>query len=383
MYFPVTEQKAVSIVLFSSPDSNDPNHWFRRFKEENINDIIAIGFERICSDCLKLDVSEWGACTHTEFEGSLLKDYGVSKLDKMLDEEELANEVYGYCKETKILAFDKKTLEWLVSKENWKHLDEDDVLYYFAFVDTNFAGLNESTFFVFAYSKKKSGKNENKPKIPKTYICWMSSLSTKNPEDSKDYFLKNIEEFRYETSSYDKPLIIAYETVSNYSAYEAYNLIKRKAKKDKSFQKIYFVKEPKWVGTEKERQGVGLWHSRKNQLIKNLKSGLDDAKILIRKSIGTSDVKSINTSLNEMKNELSRFRHFDMDVIMKKRMDRGKYKEINNKNNSGKFKINGKLFNDDRALSLMFGYYMLEFFTNDRSCFLQRMEINNTIKKIF
>lgn len=231
------------------------------------------------------------------------------------------------------------------------------------YVDTNFGGRDNSTFYAIC------NENDN-PSL--NVIVWASSMSTKNPDDSETFLLENIRNFRQETRSSHIPMIICYETVSNYHGHSASKLI-RENSYQKEFKLVFFVYEPNWVGTEREREGVNVFGSRKNQFVLTFITSIKQKCLRVSKSVGNYG-NGILSELHNFSHELSIFRGKDLYSIMKNRKEREKF-------NSGKTIINGEYIRDDRAFTIIAIVYLKQLFHYDQSCKSQRIFINAQVGK--
>lgn len=364
MYFPLVNQMGVTIILFSTPDAEDSGSWFTMFLKEKPNEILQTIFDQVCPDCMKKDILEWQNCTHQKFEGSLMKDVDSDRLKNLLNQEDYMQEIKGVTQSKDVKAFDEESLNYVFNKNNWVDVDFKKVRFVFGYVDTNFGGVNESAV-VFVCSTDNVNIN---------IILWASSLSTKNPEDSRQFFKDNILNFRDATKTYDIPLIIAYETVSNYSAHEAELYVRELAENnEKKFSKIFFMYEPDWIGTERQRAGVNIYGSRKDLIVKTHRERLLKKGLRIYKGIGTCSKRNINDLLTLYHKQLSLFRSKTMCEVIERRKNRMK---LENKYNSGKMRINGELFNDDLAFSDLGANFFKEIFEYDKNTLSQRQTIN-------
>lgn len=365
MYFPVVNSSAsTTAILMSTPH---PYSWFDKFVENSEDSILKLKFERACPDCLKKDISEWQFCIHTKFEGALTKDFGTQGIEKLMNMDDVIIEDFGVSLKKDLNAFKKEDLEWMFNRQNHADVNFEKVDALYAYMDTNFGGEDRSTFYV-------TCDMETNKTIK--YLIWASAKSCKNPEDLDRFLLDNIRGLRKHVGSYVIPLIIFYETVSNFSAYAAEKLVNENIHCNE-FKNVFFAKEPNWVGTEKERTGVNVFGSRKDQFVLTFQRATAQKHIRIWKKVGTTST-SILKELNDFCDELSIFRGKDMDEVMKRKQSRNK---MENKFNSGKMLINGMKFQDDRAFTFMAIIYFMDYFYYDMSCRSQRIGINSEMKK--
>jgi hypothetical protein len=369
MYFPVVNsQSGKSAILMSTPH---PYSWFDKFVGDDSNSILKEKFERVCKECMKKEVVEWQYCIHTKFEGALTKDFGVGGIDSLLDPETIAIEDYGISYKEDNMAFDKKELEWFFDKNNYAEVDFTDVLSVYVYMDTNFGGTDRSTFYALC-------NTENTPAVD--VLVWASAKSCKNLQDAESFLLDNILEFRLKTKSYKVPMIICYETVSNFSATVAYKTVQENSFRNE-YKNVFFAREPNWVGKENEREGINVYASRKNMYVTIFAESLNKKSIRIWKDIGSTGGNHILKEVGEFSYELSIFRGKDMALVLKRKEDRFK---LDNKFNCGKMTINGVKIQDDRAFTMIAINTLKQLFKYDSSFKLQRIEINARMnKKIF
>lgn len=362
--------------MFSTPPTEKgSNSWYEKFIEEEKDNILIIIFDRVCDACMKKEIEEWKYCPHTKFEGSLLKNIeDLAELEKKMTPEEIAQELYGVSLVKENLAFQKDTLDLLFDKKNRVDIDLKKVKVYYIYVDTNFGGPNMSTFVVYI-------KDPNNPSL--RVIMWVSSLSCKNPEESESFFSQNIYELRLFSGDSNIPLVIFYETVSNWSAFYAKKLVESKSGYNE-FQNIFFCYEPAWIGTARERPGVNVYGSRKNRYITVFRAALIEQKIRIYKRVNnglggvTGIKKHIDSEMKEFNNELEKFRGKSIIDIIERKKART---QLDNKNNSGKHMEGGHVVNDDKAFSAFALLTLMDIWEYDTSCQSQRINTNIKMKR--
>lgn len=366
MYFPVVNlQSGKSAILMSTPH---PYSWFDKFMEDDSGNILTEKFERVCIECMKKEMREWQYCIHTKYEGALTKDCGSGGIENLLDIETTAIEDFGVSLKKEVMAFGKEELKWMFDQKNYVEVDFKDVLSIYVYVDTNFGGSDRSTFYAICNTEEQPSVN---------VLVWASAKSVNNPDEADAFLLDNISELRTNTKSQQIPLIICYETVSNFSAYSAEKLVNEHAYKNE-FKNVFFAREPNWVGKKNERVGVNVYGSRKDLYVKTFRQAIDERCVRIWKDVGTTGGTHILKEINAFAYELSIFRGKDMLMVLKRKEERYK---LDNKYNSGKMTINGVNIQDDRAFSMIGIVTLKQLFKYDVIFKSQRIHINSSMNK--
>ncbi len=357
---PLSTVKGSFLLMFSSPDNDNPNHWFGQIiMEPHLYPSIAVkSFSQICDECQKLETSEMMKCNHVKINKSRLKEGSGDDLAQILRKRS-EDESLGIVKKNESNYFKKSQVDPLFIKENF--VDHEKPKFYIISVDSNYGGANDTALSI--------GYILNGLYV----ICWLSIENTKCIEDVYNFFLSNISKFRSHINDTLTPIAIAYESQARWDGSDMRNLINKQH--SVAYRNIYFIKE-NFRNKKKDYEsrsvcGVNINKSRMNKYVTFFNKGLLISNIRLSKNIGTINKEGINEVLISLKDMILRFRHFDENMNYLYRQSGVKKM----KNNSAKEIKDGVVINDDLLITVFMTIFFLDSLEYDVEYSWQKNEL--------
>lgn len=353
-------------MFITSSQVNDPTHWFYKLRESTSTYYKSVDFEKICHECQKLKPSEAILCEtkgHIKIKATLLKDK-----EKILD---IAQGVSTNIKKTLIEEYNLFLLEDLcpfqeyeiTSLFNSKNMIKDKTIpdSYLMAIDPSYGGSNDTAIVVMAIIKGQ---------YVIVYVDYQNTARQLFP-----FIMSSIYNFHKVIRKNAKiPLVVAIESISRIDGTRLEQDIKSRS--DIEFENVHLIRDEQKIkkrGYEEAMSGTNLGAVRKEDMLHHLQILMETNSIKIHSECSTQHEDGIVNVLNELKNQMKRFKHFDKKVSLKLN---GTAKTT--KNNTGK----EGLLNDDLIIALLMACYWIRRFNHNDHYLFQRSEIKR-IKESF